>query len=70
MYIRPTALFDLPPLTDPVNESLSAEFYELSGFWPGQFIEIVDHLVLIPETIICPTKCCTASRQVSICLML
>jgi hypothetical protein len=70
MYIRPTVLFDLPPVTDPDNELLPSEFYELSGFWPGQFIEIVDHLILSSEIIICPTTSCTAFRQVSIFLML
>ena len=63
MYVRPTVVFNDPPLMDPVAELPATEFYELAGFWPGQFVEVSDNLVLIPDQIICPMTCCTASKQ-------
>jgi hypothetical protein len=70
MFIRPTVLFHAPPLVDPVAELPSSEFYELSGFWPGQFLEISENLLLIPEQIICPVTRCKASKQLALFVLL
>jgi hypothetical protein len=32
MVVRPTVLFNQPPLSDPIAELPSTEFYEMSGF--------------------------------------
>ena len=70
MYVRPTVLFNVLPLDEPINELPSSEFYELSGFWPGQLKEILENLTLIPERIVCPITRCAASKEVSIFLLL
>jgi hypothetical protein len=46
-------LFQYPPLQDPITEIPSLEFYELCGFWPGQFEEIANNLSQIPDRIVC-----------------
>jgi len=70
MYIRPTVLFDQLPLEDPIAELLPTEFYELCGFWPGQFCEVVDNLSLLPDTITCPITQCAASKDLAFFLSL
>jgi hypothetical protein len=70
MFIRPTILFNEQPMEDPVNELPPTEFYELSGFWPGQFREIVDNLHLIPDRITCSVTRCAASKDTALFLML
>jgi hypothetical protein len=54
MNIRPTILFGDPPMVNPVEELPAATFVQLTGFWPGQFEEIVDNLLLLPDIIVCP----------------
>ena len=56
-------LFNDPQLLDPVAELPATEFYKLAGFRPGQFVEVSDNLVLIPDWIICPTTRCTVLKQ-------
>jgi len=70
MFNRHTVLFHAPPVTDPVAELPSSEFYELSGFRPGRFQEISDNLLLLPQHIFCPISRCTASKQLALFLML
>jgi hypothetical protein len=70
MFIRPTILFNEGPMEDPVYELPSPEFYELSGFWPNQFREIVDNLHLIPGRITCSVTRCATSRDVAVFMML
>jgi hypothetical protein len=70
MFIRPTILFNEGPMEDPVSELPSKEFYELSGFWPYQFREIVDNLHLIPRRITCSVTHYVASRDVAVFMML
>jgi hypothetical protein len=53
MFVCPTILLEQPPLVDPVAELPSSEFYEMCGFWPGQFIEICENFALIPVKIVC-----------------
>jgi hypothetical protein len=60
MFVHHTVVFHAPPVTDPVAELPSSDFYELSGFWPGQFMEISDNLLLLPQQIVCPISRCTA----------
>ncbi len=66
MYIQPTVVFNYSPLMDPVAELPATEFYELAGFWPGQFAEVSENLVLIPDQIICPMTYCTVSKQLAL----
>jgi len=63
MNVRPTMFYDDPPLQNPVEELPSTMFHQLSGFWPGQFDEIVRNLVLIPDQIVCPTTRCRLSKH-------
>jgi hypothetical protein len=70
MFIRPTVLFEIPPLQDPIAELPASEFYKLCGFWPGQFEEIANNLLLIPDQIVCSTTRCSASKHVAVFLML
>jgi len=69
MFIRLTILFNEQPMEDPVNELPSTEFYELSGFWPAQFQEVVDNLQMIPGRITCSVTC-VACRDVAVFMML
>jgi hypothetical protein len=61
MFIRPTILFNEQPMEDPVNELPFTEFYELSGFWPVKFGEVVDNLCLIPGQIAFSVTRCALS---------
>jgi hypothetical protein len=70
MFVRPTVLFEQPPLLDPVAELPSSEFYAICVFWPGQLQEISDNLLLIPERIAYPRTWCTAPKQLAIFVML
>jgi hypothetical protein len=70
MSVRPTVLFQEHPVRDPVNDFPASDFYELSGFWPGQFTEIVDNLSLIPDRVVCAETRCVATKHVAIFLML
>ncbi len=70
MFIRLTILFNEQPMEDPMNELPPTEFYELSGFWPYQFWEIVDNLHLIPRRITCSVTHCVASMDVAVFMML
>ena len=66
MFVRPTILFQDPPLQNPVEEIPSATFYQVTGFWPGQFKEIVENLTLIPDRIVCQMTRCSSSKQVTL----
>jgi hypothetical protein len=48
----------------------ATEFYELTGFWPGRFVEVLENRALIPDRIICPMTCCTASKQLALFVFL
>jgi hypothetical protein len=54
---------------DPVAALPATEFYRLAG-WLGQFVEVSDNLVLIPDRFICPTTPCTASKQLALFVLL
>jgi hypothetical protein len=49
MLIRPTVLFEIPPLQDPIAELPASEFHEICVFWPDQFEEIANNRLLIPD---------------------
>jgi len=40
MNIRPTILFHDPPVENPVEEHPAATFFQLTGFWSGQFEDV------------------------------
>jgi hypothetical protein len=45
MVLRPTTLLQEPPVVNPQQEYSFHRFYQLSGFWPNQFIEVADILL-------------------------
>ena len=53
MNVRPTILFRDAPMENPVEELPAAIFYQLTGFWPGQFEEIINNLLVLPDTFVC-----------------
>ena len=68
---RPKKHYTLPPLNrhDIFNEFTSHDFYYLSGFWPDQFNEIVNAMVLIPDKIINVKNGHCSSKKVAFFLM-
>ena len=70
MNLRPTIIFPHLPLENPVEEFPAATFFQLTGFWPGQFEEMCNNLILIPDIIVCTETRCRASKQLSIFLLL
>jgi hypothetical protein len=58
------------PMEDPVAELSSNAFHQLSGIWPGQFVEIINHLILIPVRIQCRQTRCSSTKSLAIFLML
>ncbi len=70
MVLRPTTLFGEPPVVNPLQEYSSHRFYQLTGFWPSQFMEVADNLLLIPDVIVCETTCCCASKTLALFVML
>jgi hypothetical protein len=65
MNVRPTILFHDPPMENPVEELPAATFFQLTGFWPGQFEEAINNLLLLPDTIACPATLSTSSKQLA-----
>jgi len=70
MNLRPTILFHEPTFENPVDVFPSATFYQLTGFWPGQFEEICDNLSLLPDAVVCPDTHCRSSKNLAIFLLL
>jgi hypothetical protein len=70
MVMRPTVLFRNPPMANPVDELTSYNFYHFSGFWPDQFTEICENLMLIPDVIICERTRCSARKDLALFLLL
>lgn len=70
MVIRSTLLFRNPPMANPVEELTSYNFYQSSGFWPDQFTEISENLILIPNDIVCDRTKCSARKELALFLML
>jgi hypothetical protein len=50
--MRPTILFEGFPVKNPVDEFSSYGFYQECGFWPSQFQEVIDNLILLPDNIL------------------
>jgi hypothetical protein len=48
----PTILFEGFPVQNPVDEFSSYGFYQECGFWPSQFQEVIDNLILLPDNIL------------------
>ncbi len=70
MVMRPTVLFRNPPMANPVDELTSYNFYHYSGFWPDQFTEICENLILIPDVVICERTRCSAKKKLALFLLL
>jgi hypothetical protein len=52
MNVRPTNLFHDPPMENPVEELPAATFFQLIGFWPGHFEEVINNLLLLLYTVV------------------
>jgi hypothetical protein len=70
MVLRPTTLFGEPPVLNPLQEYSSHRFYQLTGFWPDQFVEVADNLLLIPDVIVCDRTHCSTSKTLALFVML
>ena len=70
MVLRPTTLFREPPVVNPLQECSSHRFYQLCGFWPDQFTEVIDNLLLIPDIIVCDRSRCSTSKTLALFIML
>jgi hypothetical protein len=70
MVLRPTTLFREPPVVNPLQEYSSHRFYQLCGFWPDQFTEVIDNLLLIPDIIVCDRSRCSTSKTLALFIML
>jgi hypothetical protein len=70
MNLRPTILFHEPTFKHPVDVFPLATFYQLTGFWPGQFEEICDILSLLPDAVVCPDTHCRSSKNLALFLLL
>ena len=70
MFLRPTVLFPDPPFDDPVEAFTSYQFYQNTGFWPDQFMEVKNNLTLIPDVIRCQQSRCRSSKSLSLFLLL
>jgi hypothetical protein len=70
MVLRPTTLFREPPVVNPLQEYSSHRFYQLSGFWPDQLIEVADNLLLLPDIMACDRTHCSVSKTLALFVML
>jgi hypothetical protein len=52
-------------MENPVEELPAATFYQLTGFLPGQFEEIINNLLVVPDTIVCAATWSTSSKQLA-----
>ena len=67
---RPTVSHALPPVNDPVNEFSACDFYQLSGFWPEQFEEVLSEVTKVNDPIICRRTRCRASLKLALFVLL
>jgi hypothetical protein len=70
MVLKPTILFGELPVVDPLQEYSPHRFYQLSGFCPDQFLEVADNLLLIPNIIVWDRTHCSASKTLTLFVML
>jgi hypothetical protein len=70
MVVRPTVLFRDPPMANPIEELTPYHFYQNSGFWPDQFLEIPQNLLLIPDVIVCDRTRCSARKELALFVLL
>ncbi len=66
---RAAPTYLLPPIESPLLQLTSLRFYQLSGFWPVQFSEVANEMVLIPERIVCKNRV-TASKELALFILL
>jgi hypothetical protein len=55
---------------NPLAEFSVHRFYQLCGFWPDQFEEVADNLLLIPEHITCERTRCTSTKYLALFVLL
>jgi len=55
---------------NPVDEFSFYGFYQECGFWPSQFQEVIDNLILLPDIIVCQRTRVRATKSLAIFLML
>jgi hypothetical protein len=67
---RPFINFELPPVLVTHQQFSKHVYYQLTRFWPEQVEEICNNLILIPDTIRCRRSGCSASKSLSIFVML
>ena len=70
MVVWPTLLFRDPPIVNPIEELTPYRFYQNSGFWPDQFLEISQNLILIPDVIVCDRTRCSARKELALFVLL
>ncbi len=70
MVMRLMVLFRNPPMANPMEELTSYNFYHYYGFWPDQFIEICNNLILIPNVVIFDHTRCSARKKLALLLLL
>jgi hypothetical protein len=70
IVLRPTTLFGEPAVINPLQEYSSHRFYQLTGFWPDQFVETADNLLFIPDVMVCDRTRCSASKTLTLFVML
>jgi hypothetical protein len=70
MVHRPTTIFQHQPVMNPLAEFSAHRFYQLCGFWPDQFEEVADNLLLIPEHITCERTRCTSTKYLALFVLL
>jgi hypothetical protein len=70
MVHRPVTLFQQQPVENPMEEFSCHCFYQLCGFWPDQFEEVSNNLLLIPERINCNRTRCSATKSLALFVLL
>jgi hypothetical protein len=63
--VRPTILSGWFPVQNHVDEFSCYAFYQECGFWPSQFMEVIDNLFL-PENIVCQRTRLRATKSLAI----
>jgi hypothetical protein len=57
-------------MENPVEKLPAATFFQLSGFWPEKFEEVINNLLVLPDTIVCAATRSTSSNQLVFLLLL
>jgi hypothetical protein len=57
-------------MENPVEKLPAATFFQLSGFWPEKFEEVINNLLVLPDTIVCAATRSTSFNQLVFLLLL